>query len=577
MPGVQHAQTGGVTIVGQRWKEFGIATDGTHHLHQGIPAYAPRFHEVLKFHSPGLAPVVDGTGAYHVTPDGQPAYQDRYRKTFGFYEDRAAVQSEKGWLHILPSGGPLYSERYDWCGNFQQGRCPVRNYHGQYFHIKLEGTAAYEEKYRYAGDFRDGFAVVQREDGHHTHIDELGHLVHGRWFLDLDVFHKNYARACDRNGWHHVDSTGKPLYEGRFKAVEPFYNGQARVESYDGALSVIDETGDTLIQLRTPSKSPLEELSTDMVGVWKTQAIGAAVSVGIFESLPSSAEDLEKACRLGESMVPRLLRGLLELGLVWRDSQGIYHTTDKGAPLSKASQGSMAPAALHWSRHSSPAWHSLELSLRSGEPYFERTYGENFFDWLQHEAGDLKICKSALASYARHDYQALADAVDFGVHDSVFDVGGGTGELAFALLRLFPKLVATVMDRPEVIGNAKPPEDLASRCSFIPGDFFKKWPVTADAVILARVLHDWPDNDAVRILRRAREVLTEEGILYVVEMALDDSGGAGGLLDLNMLVMTGGRERTQQQFEVLFKRAGFRLMDVVQTGAVHSILLAKPA
>ena len=91
------------------------------------------------------------------------------------------------------------------------------------------------------------------------------------------------------------------------------------------------------------------------------------------------------------------------------------------------------------------------------------------------------------------------------------------------------------------------------------------------------MLHDWPDNDAVRILRRAREVLTEEGILYVAEMALDDSGGAGGLLDLNMLVMTGGRERTQQQFEMLLNRAGFQLMDVVQTGAVNSILLAKPA
>ena len=561
----------------REWQDFRIAENGTHHLHESTPAYSRRFHEVLKFHAPGLAPVVDATGAYHITPDGQPAYQDRYQRTFGFYEDRAAVQSEKGWLHILPSGEPLYSKRYDWCGNFQQGRCPVRNDQGQYFHITPEGTAAYEEKYRYAGDFRDGFAVVQREDGQHTHIDESGKLLHGNWFLDLDVFHKNHARACDRDGWHHVDVMGHPAYQSRFKSVEPFYNGQARVEAFNGSLLVIDESGEALVELRKPLESPLEELSTDLVGVWKTQAIRAAVKLGVFESLPSSADDLERTCELREAMGSRLMRALLELGLVWKDRQGIYHPTYKGELLSKTCQGSMAWAALHWAQHSSPAWSGLVSSLRDSKSFFEREYGENFFDWFRHAPEDLEIYKQAFEAYARHDYQALVASVDFSAHTAVLDAGGGTGELTFALLRSFPKLAGTVMDRPEVVNDATPPECLASRCQFITGDFFEKWPVSADAVVLARVLHDWPDDDGLRILRRAREALAEDGTLYVVEKVLDDSTGSGGLLDLNMLVMTGGRERSLPQFESLLAASGFRLLDVVQTGGVNSVLRAKPS
>ena len=153
----------------------------------------------------------------------------------------------------------MYGERYAWCGNFQESRCAVRLPGGDYIHIADDGTPAYVERYRYAGDFKDGYAVVQREDGKHTHIDRSGNPLHGRWFQDLDVFHKRYARACDSNGWHHVDMTGEPLYGERFRNVEPFYNGQARVEAFDGSLSVIDESGQTLLELRGPSRNRISK------------------------------------------------------------------------------------------------------------------------------------------------------------------------------------------------------------------------------------------------------------------------------------------------------------------------------
>ena len=558
-----------------RWRKYELSEDASHHVYRGRPAYPSRFHEVLKFHEPGLAPVHDASGAYHITPDGRPAYEPCHIRTFGFYEGLAAVHSEDGWFHILPDGSPLYAERYAWCGNFQESRCAVRLPNGGYLHIKDDGSPAYEERYRYAGDYRDGHAVVQREDGSHTHIDAGGSLLHGRWFQDLDVFHKRYACACDSNGWHHVDMTGEPLYMERYKNVEPFYNGQARVERLDGSLSVIDESGQTLVELRGPSRSHLEELSGDMVGLWRTQMIHAAVELGVFECLPAAAEEVERMAQLHTSVGTRLMRALMELGLVWRGTEGSYFPTERGSLLRKAHPLSLADAARHWGRESYQAWAGVTRTLRTGESGFERLHGENFFDWIQDKPADLQAYHSAMSTYARHDYRSLADSVDFNAHDSILDAGGGTGELAFALLRSCPDLVGTVMDRAEVVEGVRPPADLEGRCRFIKGDLFQKWPVTSDAVILARVVHDWPDSDALRILRRAREAMPKDGTLYVVEMALDEETGQGGMLDLNMLVMTQGAERTEEQFRDILREAGFGLLGVTETSSVSSVLMAR--
>ena len=559
------------------WRDYRISADGTHHVCDGRPAYAARFFEVLKFHAPGLAPVLDDSGAYHITPNGLPVYDARHVRTFGFYEGRAAVHTANGWFHILPDGSSLYPDQYAWCGNFQEGRCPVRLPDGRYFHIDEDGTSAYSERHRYAGDFKDGYAVVQRDDGRHSHIDHSGALLHGQWFLDLDVFHKDFARARDEQGWHHVDTRGQPLYRDRFRNVEPFYNGQARVEGIDGSLSVIGETGETLVELREPLRSPLEELSGDMVGMWRTQAIRAAVELDVFESLPASIHDIERSIELADSVGARLMRGLTEMELVQRDESGVYRCTPKGALLQNSHTFSLAGAASLWGGETYAAWAEAEYSLRTGLSAFRKLYGQNLFERLKERPEQLRSSHRAFASYARHDYRSLAEASDFGIHDHILDAGGGTGELAFALLRAYPNLTATVMDRPEVIREGEPPNELKGRCRFALGDFFELWPVRSDAVVLARVLHDWPDDEAIRILVRAREAMPTGGTLYVIEMVPDDITGAGGLLDLNMLIVTGGAERTAEQFRGLLDKAGFALLEVVQTRSVSSVIRARAA
>ena len=126
----------------------------------------------------------------------------------------------------------------------------MRDRDGRYLHVDRNGIAIGPMHWRYAGDYRDGVAVVQAADGRSTHVDHAGSLVHGHWLTDVDVFHKGFARARDDRGWMHVDRNGRAIYERRFAAVEPFYNGQARVERLDGGLEVIDERGAQVLVLR---------------------------------------------------------------------------------------------------------------------------------------------------------------------------------------------------------------------------------------------------------------------------------------------------------------------------------------
>ena len=250
------------------WRRSAIASDGTHHHVSGVPLYAARFEIVQRFHEPGLAPAVDTSGAFHITEAGVPAYPARFLQTWGFYEGLAAAETKEGWCHVLPDGSPLGPHRYAWCGNFQEGWCAVRNHDQRYFHLTTEGLPAYTERYLYVGDFRDGAAVVRcPERGLCTHVGPGGCTVHGRWFADLDVFHKGLARARDAEGWFHVDGSGRGAYGARFAAVEPFYNGTALAETFEGQRILVDRRGRVALTINPPTSDPEPEPSNVQVVV----------------------------------------------------------------------------------------------------------------------------------------------------------------------------------------------------------------------------------------------------------------------------------------------------------------------
>jgi hypothetical protein len=552
------------------WAKTRVSADRTHHTLDGAPLYPTRFTEVLSFHAPGLAAAKDGTGAFHIDVTGRPVYARRFTRTFGFYEELSTVEDGSGAFHLRPDGTELSPERYAWCGNFQGGRCTVRARDGRYFHVDREGRPAYAERYAYAGDFRDGLAVVQEPSGMNLHLHEDGRPLNGRRFLDLDVFHKGYARARDERGWHHVDTTGAPLYARRFAMVEPFYNGQARVEGEDGALLVIDERGELLRELRPARRSELQALSGDMVGFWRTQTLCAAAELRIIEVLPATTARLSELRALAPERCERLLRALGELGLVVRE-EDTWRTTPRGALLHREHPLQMADAALHWGRDCYRLWEALPEAVRAHGTWEP----PRFFEEHSKDAQRVASYHRAMASYARHDYAHIAEALLDVTSGTVLDAGGGSGVLLQNLLRERPGLRGVLLERSEVTRGVEIPGALASRMQLIAGDLFEPWGISAEAIVLARILHDWSDAEAVRILQRAREALAPGGRLHVIERVLGPEGLDGALLGLHMLVATGGKERTEADFRALLERAGLRLLERRSLATTSHVLIAE--
>ncbi len=550
------------------WQRSTIAPDGTHHLLDGKPMYPMRFLRVQKYHAPGLAPVIDASGAYHITADGHAAYPARFQQAWGFYEGRAAVMDNQGWFHILPDGRPLTADRFAWCGNFQLRRCVVRDHAGRYFHITDSGTPAYPDTYLYAGDFRDGYAVVRcPERGLCTHIDTRGHQVHNQWFIDLDVFHKGYARARDRSGWFHIDLNGRPLTDRRYAEVEPFYNGQARVLTHDGEYQVVDEQGCVLAVVGSHPLDRFHQVSKLLVGNWRTDTIAAAVSLGVFDHLPARCSELARAIATPDDSLARLLGALWELGLVDRRDNGLWHSTPAGQLLDRRSSLNLVDAAAEYGGPLRERWTHLPEALRS-----KRWRPSDVFASAAGDPDRLKRIHGMLAAYALHDFSGIVSLLPFQGARTIVDVAGGTGVLASMIADRFPTADVVVLERPEVCELAS--ADCSNpRVRFLSCDLFDTWPVHADAIVMSRVLHDWNDDDAGRILLNARAAVSRGAKGVIVEMLLDDTTPFGRLCDIHLLITTGGRERTCTQLGDILRTTGFRLVSVEPTDSIVNCII----
>ncbi len=570
------------------WRNTRVAPCGTHHLREDKALYAERFSRVLPFHAPGLAPVHDGQQAWHITPDGAPAYARAFADAFGFYEHLAAVRGKggRGWFHIHPDGSPAYAGRYAWCGNFQGGRCVVCA-EGRYRHIAGDGRPAYGETHAYAGDFREGCAVVAGDDGRRRHILADGAPAHPHRYRDLGVYHKGYACARDENGWTHIDRSGLPINDRRYASVEPFYNGRALVRTFDDQTLVISQPGDTVVvvgssvpapalaQETTETPDPIagerhrrfHELSSDMVGYWKTFAIAAAVKLEVPEKLPVA--DDEMTARFGASAAGmKLLFAALEQMNITANTGGVWRLTAKGELLAKG-DFSLADAALVWG----------EFAGGGVEAWVDAVTGASadFFAEIAPHRATVRRHQRMLAAYAKNDYQRLADILPLEAVRHLIDAGGGDGTVARMIAKKWPNLNITILERADVLqwpetrdgGNSG---NGGERITQVPGDIFSRWPLAADAVLLARILHDWNDEKAARILAQANEALPAGGKLFVVEA---DGGTPGAMVSLHLLAASGGRERTRRAYRALLAKTGFAWVEHRPMNSSVSLLIAE--
>lgn len=231
------------------WQEIKISADNTYFLFEGKHIFSSKYIEVLKFHSPGLAPVKDDSGSFHIDITGKPLYPERFTRTFGYYCNRATVEHNGNWFHLDEKGTKTHSHSFAWSGNYQENLCSVRDANNNYFHIDINGAKIYPGIFIYVGDYKDEIACVKTTRGLFKHIDNQGNFLNDKEFLDLGVFHKRFATAQDKDGWHHIDINGKEIYKSRFSAVEPFYNGFAVVTQFDNQKIIIDESGRVALKI----------------------------------------------------------------------------------------------------------------------------------------------------------------------------------------------------------------------------------------------------------------------------------------------------------------------------------------
>ena len=533
----------------------------SHHIcENGSPAYKRRFDKVLPFHTPGLAPVRVNNKAWHIHENGEDAYSQRYDKTFGFYCGVAAVIACDHWFHIKVDGSPLYPDRYEFVGNFQSNLCVVCNNGGEYFHIDLHGLPAYNSRWSYCGDFRESSAVVQRKDGLSTHIDENGKLIHSCWFQDLDVYHKGFARALDEDGWHHINRYGKPIYQQRYAHVEAFYNGCSRVTGKNGSLLVIDETGHVIRSLRPALKDEFSTLSDDLTGYWRTFALATAVKLDIFEYLPETVDQLASRLSLDETRLGRLLLALVEIQVLFIENRK-YHATPKGQYLCSSHDMSLRTAAIEYSSELLNRWKNLPDIIRGN------TINQDIFQSVAGSSKKRDQFHQMLSSYALHDYTSLIDLLPINNGDEVFDAAGGSGALSKLLAAHYPAARVTCGDLVGVV-------DEMQHVISIDFDLFQPWPVTADKIILARVLHDWNDTQVIDILIHAGRSLNPGGEILIVEMLVSDDGVHGALCDLHLMASTGGADRRTVDYESLLHSAGLNIASTIKGPGVVSILRA---
>jgi len=545
-----------------------VSSCGSYHIDQaGNRLYPQEFNSVLPFHSIGqlqLAPVMNNNGeAYHIRTDGKPAYSQRFDKTFGFYDGYASVIKNNRWFHITSTGSALYMERYAFTGNFQQQVCVVCDINGKYFHINSKGQTLYTDKWNYCGDFREGVAVVQNNHGVSTHIDKKGRLLHNFWFLDLDVFHKGFARAKDEQGWHHINKQGQAIYDQRYLSIEPFYNGLARVESFSGKLSIIDENGRQIRVLRDKpeySRDDFEILSADMVGYWKTFTIATMVRLEIAEYLPSSLIKLTSQIHCNRQKLERFLNGCAELGLIkYKNHQ--WHLTEKGQYLQQNHLMSLATAAAEYQDDLLKRWYGLSDEIKG------KKTEQNIFQEVSKDPDRCVAHHRMLRSYALHDYTPLIDLLPIDEGDAVFDAAGGNGALSEHLAIHFPDARIVLGDKAEVLQSVS-----TTQFKTTAFDLFSLWPIKANKIILARVLHDWNDEQAIIILKQAGKSLKPNGKILIIEMLLSEKTVSGSLCDLHLLAVTGGKERTQKAFTDIINRSGLTLLNIKKTPSLVSIL-----
>jgi hypothetical protein len=319
-------------------------------------------------------------------------------------------------------------------------------------------------------------------------------------------------------------------------------------------------------------------------GYWLTQMIYVAAKLGIADLLHDGPKPIDRLAESTDTHAPslhRLMRALAGVGVFSENEDGEFETTAMGRALASGSPGALRSRAILNGEAWYAAWGGLLHSVRTGETAFDHLTGMPFFEHLAGHPEAENVFNDAMRSSTESAARAVVDAYDFSQAGTVVDVGGGTGVFLARILQANPQASGVLFDRPNVVaaaGAVLTDAGVADRCDVVPGDFFEEVPGGGDVYILSWIIHDWDDERSIAILKNCRRVMGPDSRLLLIEqlVPVGNEPSLSKLYDIHMLVLSGGRERREDEFRALFGGAGLEHTRSIPTSVPRSIIEARP-
>jgi SAM-dependent methyltransferase len=321
-------------------------------------------------------------------------------------------------------------------------------------------------------------------------------------------------------------------------------------------------------------------------GYWVSRLVGAAASLGLADHLangPKSAADLAGPTGTNPRALHRLMRSLAGFGILSQDGGDKFALTELGDALRSDAPGSARSTILAMS---GPwmwkAFGEFQYSLETGKTAMEKVFGMPLFDYLAQHPKESAQFSEAMVGIHGPEPPAVAEAYDFSSVGSIVDVGGATGNMLAHILARYPQPRGVLYDRSHVVAEASAllrARGVEDRVSIEPGNFFEHVPPRGDVYILSHIIHDWNEDQCLTILGNCRKAMKPGARLLIVEFVLPEGNTPhfGKLVDMVMLAIPGGEERTAAEYDTLLKTAGLKMTRVVPTTTDVSIVEARLA
>src|SRR5215813_13353836 len=337
------------------------------------------------------------------------------------------------------------------------------------------------------------------------------------------------------------------------------------------------------VRATTATVPPHAQLIQMATGHWGSRLLYVATQLNLADCLaegPRTAEELAQSTSTHAPSLYRIMRTLASLGLFIEDTAHRFSLAPLGEALKTGAQGSARATVLTLAGD----WFTRGLdhllySVQTGKTGFEKAFGVQVFDWLANHPEQASLFSETMVGFHGAEPAAVAAAYDFSGFGTIVDVGGATGNLLTTILGKYPSPRGILFDMPHVVRDAPAliqARGLTEHVRIESGSFFESVPTGGDAYLLSHIIHDWSEDQCLTILGNCRRAMKSGSRLLIIEMVLPtgDTPHPGKMLDIIMLVLPGGQERTEPEYRALLHKAGFRLNRVVPTESAVSAVEA---